>query len=68
MFDIKEVAAAPLQMAQVFFQGGTIKFTNAEGEVETRTFSFGDVRFIPRGTVDTEETIDGGRHVLLRSS
>ncbi len=44
---------------QVFFEPGTIKFTNADGTVETRTFAFGDARFIPAGTVDTEEALAG---------
>jgi hypothetical protein len=43
---------------QVFFQGGTIKFTSA-GKVETKTFKFGDARFIPGGTVDSEEAVAG---------
>jgi hypothetical protein len=44
---------------QVFFQGGTIRFTNADGKAETKTFKFGDARFIPRGTVDNEEAVSG---------
>lgn len=44
---------------QVFFQGGTIKFTNSDGKVETKTFSFGDARFIPAGTIDAEEVVSG---------
>ena len=44
---------------QVFFQGGTIKFTGADGKAETKTFKFGDARFIPRGTIDSEEATDG---------
>jgi hypothetical protein len=44
---------------QVFFQGGTIKFTGFDGKTETKTFKFGDARFIPRGTVDSEEAING---------
>ncbi|MBC7983146.1 MAG: hypothetical protein H7Y02_04745 [Candidatus Obscuribacterales bacterium] len=44
---------------QVFFQGGTIKFTGVDGKVETKTFKFGDARFIPRGTVCAEEAING---------
>ena len=44
---------------QVFFQGGTIKFTNADGKAETKTFAFGDARFISRGTVDAEEVVSG---------
>jgi hypothetical protein len=44
---------------QVFFEGGTIRFTGTDGTVTTRTFAFGDAHFIPRGTVDTEEAIEG---------
>jgi hypothetical protein len=44
---------------QVFFAGGTIRFTSRDGKVETKTFKFGDTRFIPRGTVDAEEAITG---------
>jgi hypothetical protein len=44
---------------QVFFQGGAIKFTGADGKVETKTFVFGDARFIARGTVCAEEAVNG---------
>jgi hypothetical protein len=44
---------------QVFYQGGTIKFTSADGKVESKTFKFGDARFIPRGTTDTEVAVEG---------
>jgi hypothetical protein len=44
---------------QVFFQGGTIKFTATDGKVETKTFVYGDARFIPRGTICAEEAING---------
>jgi hypothetical protein len=49
---------------QVFFQGGTIKFTAADGKVETKTFKFGDARFIPRGTVDAEEAVSGAPRAI----
>ncbi|HYM35619.1 MAG TPA: hypothetical protein VET48_09505 [Steroidobacteraceae bacterium] len=49
---------------QVFFQGGMIKFTNTNGKTETKTFKFGDARFIPRGTVDAEEAIDGSPRAI----
>jgi len=49
---------------QVFFQGGTIKFTGADGRVETKTFAFGDARFIPRGTIDAEEAIGGAPRAI----
>ena len=44
---------------QVFFQGGTIEFTGADGKIETKTFKFGDARFIPRGTTCAEEAVAG---------
>jgi len=44
---------------QVFSQGGTIKFTHTDGSIETKTFKFGDTRFIPHGTICTEEATDG---------
>jgi len=44
---------------QVFYQGGTIRFTTTDGKSETKNFEFGDARFIPRGTVETEEAIEG---------
>ena len=48
-----------IDSVQVFFQGGTIKFTAPSGKAETKTFKFGDARFIPRGTIDAEEAING---------
>ena len=44
---------------QVFYEGGTIRFTDAAGNVETRTFQNGDARFIPAGTIDTEVATSG---------
>ena len=44
---------------QVFFTGGSIRFISPDGNAETKTFKFGDARFIPRGTVCAEEAIDG---------
>jgi hypothetical protein len=49
---------------QVFFQGGTIKFTDADGKVEIKTFATGDARFIPRGTIDTEEATGGSPRAI----
>ena len=43
---------------QVFFVGGTLKFVDAKGKAETKTFKFGEARFIPRGTTVSEEAID----------
>jgi hypothetical protein len=44
---------------QVFFTGGTIKFTAGQGKAETKTFKSGDARFIAGGTVCIEEAISG---------
>jgi hypothetical protein len=49
---------------QVFYQGGTIKFTSADGKSESKRFVFGDARFIPRGTVETEEAIEGSPRAI----
>jgi quercetin dioxygenase-like cupin family protein len=49
---------------QVFFEGGTIKFTRPDGKAETKTFASGDARFIPRGTVDTEEALSGSPRAI----
>jgi hypothetical protein len=49
---------------QVFFQGGTIKFTGEDGRVETKIFKFGDARFIPRGTIDAEEAVSGSPRAI----
>jgi uncharacterized protein YjlB len=44
---------------QVFFQGGTIKFGGADGKFELKAFKFGDARFIPHGTICSEEAVNG---------
>jgi hypothetical protein len=49
---------------QVFYQGGTIKFTSADGKSETQRFASGDARFIARGTVDMEEAIEGSPRAI----
>ena len=49
---------------QVFYRGGTIKFTGADGKSETKRFAFGDARFIPRGTVKSEEAIEGSPRAI----
>jgi len=49
---------------QVFFQGGTLRFTGPDGKVETKAFAFGDARFIPRGTIDTEEAVTGSPRAI----
>ena len=49
---------------QVFFEGGTIKFTGSDGRVDTKTFAVGDARFIPRGTIDIEEALSGSPRAI----
>jgi len=44
---------------QVFFEPGTIRFTAQDGTTETKTFKIGDTRFIPAGTIDSEEAVSG---------
>lgn len=44
---------------EVFFDGGTMRYTSADGKVETRTLARKDTRWIPRGTIETEEAIGG---------
>jgi len=44
---------------EVFFDPGTIRYTTADGKQETRTFKRKDTRWIPRGTVETEEAVSG---------
>ena len=44
---------------QVFSEGGIIKFTTPDGQVETKTFAPRDTRFITRGTIDAEEAVSG---------
>jgi hypothetical protein len=49
---------------QVFMTGGTIRFTDERGKQETKTFAFKDARFIPRGTIDSEEAVSGSPHAV----
>lgn len=49
---------------QVFQTPGTIRFTAQDGRSETKTFAMKDARFIPRGTIDAEEAIDGSPHAV----
>jgi hypothetical protein len=44
---------------EVFFDPGTIRYRTPDGKEETRTFKRKDTRWIPRGTVETEEAIAG---------
>ncbi len=43
---------------QVFYEGGRLQFTDAEGNVSTESFVIGDARFIPAGTVVTEMAVN----------
>jgi len=49
---------------QVFFEGGTLRFTGADGKIETKAFAFGDTRFIVRGTIDAEEVVEGSPRAI----
>jgi hypothetical protein len=44
---------------EVFFDPGTIRYKTADGKEETKTFKRKDTRWIPRGTVESEEAIAG---------
>jgi hypothetical protein len=44
---------------EVFFEPGTIRYRTADGKEETKTFKRKDTRWIPRGTVETEEATSG---------
>lgn len=49
---------------EVFVTGGTLRFQPADGKAETRTFSPGDARFVPRGRADAEEALAGSPRVI----
>ena len=44
---------------EVFFDPGTIRYRSVDGKEETRTFKRKDTRWIPRGTIESEEAIAG---------
>lgn len=44
---------------QVFFEPGTIRYRLADGSETTLTVKRKDTRWIPRGTVETEEAVSG---------
>jgi hypothetical protein len=50
---------------EVFFDPGTIRYRKADGTEETKTFKRKDARFVPRGTVDTEEAISGSPRAVI---
>jgi hypothetical protein len=49
---------------QVFFTGGTILFVFPDGNAEQKSFMFGAARFIPRGTVCSEEAVAGSPRAI----
>ena len=44
---------------EVFFDPGTIRYRTQDGKEETKTFKRKDTRWIPRGTVESEEAVAG---------
>lgn len=44
---------------EVFFEPGTMRYRTADGKDETKTFKRKDTRWIPRGTIETEEAVSG---------
>ena len=44
---------------EVFFEPGTIRYRGADGTEQTRTVKRKDTRWVPRGTVETEEAVSG---------
>ena len=50
---------------EVFFDPGTIRYRKADGTEETKTFKRKDARFVPRGTIDTEEAISGSPRAVI---
>jgi len=50
---------------EVFFDPGTIRYRTADGKEETKTFKRKDARFVPRGTIDAEETVSGSPRAVI---
>jgi hypothetical protein len=50
---------------EVFFDGGTIRYRTPDGKEETRTFARKDARFIPRGTIRSEEAVAGAPRAVI---
>lgn len=44
---------------QVFYEAGSLSFTDAAGHSTTESFEIGDARFVPAGTIVTEAAISG---------
>ena len=49
---------------EIFVTGGTLRYKDQAGREETKTFAAKDARFIPRGRVDSEESIDGSPRAI----
>src|SRR5262245_30741268 len=50
---------------EVYFDPGTIRYRRADGTEETKTFKRKDARFVPRGTIDTEEAVGGSPRAVI---
>ena len=50
---------------EVFFDPGTNRYRTADGKEETRTYKRKDARFVPRGTIDTEEAVRGTPRAVI---
>jgi hypothetical protein len=50
---------------EVFFDPGTIRYRAADGKEETKTFKRKDARFVPRGTIDSEEAVSGSPRAVI---
>jgi hypothetical protein len=50
---------------EVFFTGGTIRYITPDGKQESKAVAFRDFRFVPRGTVDSEEAVAGAPRAVI---
>ena len=50
---------------EVFFDPGTIRYRALDGKEETKTFKRKDARFVPRGTIDSEEAVSGSPRAVI---
>jgi hypothetical protein len=50
---------------EIFVEGGTIRTRMDDGREETKTVTFKDARFVPRGQTDIEEAISGSPHAII---
>ncbi|MCB1672314.1 MAG: hypothetical protein R3F41_10390 [Gammaproteobacteria bacterium] len=44
---------------QVFYEPGSLSFTDAAGNTQTESFEIGDARFVPAGTIAIEAAVSG---------